>query len=284
MFKPTVLAAALLAATGWLATESRAQYVGQQSTTTLIFADLTFAESAFVTTHQVSWVPRFANDSTSLVWVGNNASAFISRTAAAVENCVIQNFQAQPGNNQSSYTVRAIDAAVTIHDYTVHSRPDGQRVSVGVRDNRRVIHVNIISSPIIGPTAPTYGIVIPGDWTSPGTGEGQMEFIGINPGWEIRRNWFFDGAFTSFLAARTSGTSASGIQFLLHGAAVPAPGSAAVVAALASMALRRRERSGHRVDGVFASVGRIDGGGPAHRLADAEGLERQDGEIVVLVE
>jgi len=84
---------------------------------------------------------------------------------------------------------------------------------------------------------------VPGDWRTLGTGPGQLTGFSVTPGWTITENLVFDGTYTTLTLSDTfrRQSTAVSMSFELIGTAVPAPGSAGVLA-LAAMGLMRRRR------------------------------------------
>ena len=99
----------------------------------------------------------------------------------------------------------------------------------------------------------TLVVFVQGDWTSHGTGPGELEMLGLNPGWAV--NFSFDNYdagldATVFSASAISDGSSGfgpGLRFRLHGdaiaAAVPEPASLALLlGGLGALAARMRRR------------------------------------------
>ena len=72
-------------------------------------------------------------------------------------------------------------------------------------------------------------ISIPGDWSTMGTDTGQTEFLGIDPAWTVTEMFTYDSFFDRTLFAATNSAYVDGTtpdaHFILHGAAIPAPGA-----------------------------------------------------------
>lgn len=87
---------------------------------------------------------------------------------------------------------------------------------------------------------------IAGDWSGVGTGAGQHLLLSSDPNWFITSDFVYDSLnnVTTFNAINLSydGSSNPGVQFRLYGAAVPEPGSMAVVALGVGALLRRRRK------------------------------------------
>jgi hypothetical protein len=81
-------------------------------------------------------------------------------------------------------------------------------------------------------------VFLPGDWSQMGTTTGKVEFLGLDPGWTIVKNFQYDSIndVTEFYATNASfiGTGGPNLNFRLYGAAVPEP--AAGVLAVAGLA------------------------------------------------
>lgn len=97
----------------------------------------------------------------------------------------------------------------------------------------------------------TLVVFVQGDWTTHGTGPGELEMLGINPGWAVSFNFdSYDAGLdaTVFSASATSDgttTFGPGLRFRLHGdaiaAAVPEPASLLLVlCGMAGLMARRR--------------------------------------------
>lgn len=231
----TILPAAVL---GMLASPSSAavHFVGQSNVAAISFSRPDFGDARIDGANTLFSTADAPGDSTVIGWSSShNINQHVEASGGVTVGVI------SPGTAPYSYSVSHPTGAPGSHTYSyTRTQPDGFEFYASSVQGVPVLHLEVLSSPLVENTGTmSWAATIPGDWSSMGSGPGQVRLLAYSAGWTLTQPFVFDGVSTRVQFDRQPGTTVPpNIVMTFYG--VPSPGVGTLLGLAGLSVLRRR--------------------------------------------